>query len=402
MTRKEANTVSCPPDDLLTLLRVPLAQLDVTDPATLRKLLLADKMQLTEGLVGEYLLDRIIDRMHEHLLSQTADADSAPEPLSHGRSDTETFIISPQEKNPKWIACIFSRDDDNDPLLLQYLRALRSAFEVILIRWHDTHPHLRARSFEPEHADSEEALSLRMQRLSGLGDRRTFTPAGKGQGSQRHKDACRFLIGRYGDQLLKRVVLPRIIVNSGIQPWFTHVWNIDRVMLIRNCLWAFEVKHKYPFGEDPGPFRFGINDGQLLIMQRLAACHIHYAHLILANPYWDIDAGASHLATGEKEAYERTELIAKTLDDPTLGKILRRKRYYAPDYTRVSEKGGQLAYRRLSATEFTDLGKLGVRGARRLGEQLANFLAGEPLPRLTDELLLERRIVRVQQIRQRG
>jgi hypothetical protein len=66
-------------------------------------------------------------------------------------------------------------------------------------------------------------------------------------------------------------------------------------MLIRDELWALELKHKYPFGPDNGPFSFGINDGQLEVLSRLDACGIHCVRLILANPRWLPEIGSGYL-----------------------------------------------------------------------------------------------------------
>jgi hypothetical protein len=181
--RTDEQEMSCPPDDLLTRCGA-LARLNLSDPDTLLRLLLADKLQVTEGLVVEHFFDRITDCVPEECVEHASGSETPA--ATHGRRshgpDAETFIVDTGEERKKWLACVFSRGPADDPLLLRYVRALEKVFDVLLIRWHETHPHLRVRASVPELSQtSEEPLALRMRSLSGR-DREPFRPATAGQG----------------------------------------------------------------------------------------------------------------------------------------------------------------------------------------------------------------------------
>lgn len=130
------------------------------------------------------------------------------------------------------------------------------------------------------------------------------------------------ITSHYSDDLFQQVVLHRLLKNCAIQPFFDGVWDIDSlVRLPDGSLVQLEVKHKFPRVErDTGGLSFGINNGQLKVMEDLAARGIKTLHMIMVKPIWNKNLGTGYLLNriGDRK---NVLLLAKLLDTGSLRQI---------------------------------------------------------------------------------
>lgn len=74
-------------------------------------------------------------------------------------------------------------------------------------------------------------------------------------------------------------------MNWAIQPWFRFAWNVDRIFLVDDQLWLFEVKHKLPFSDrETDDLIFGLNNGEVTNFSLLADCGIRTLFSIMVKP----------------------------------------------------------------------------------------------------------------------
>src|SRR5690554_3899025 len=148
----------------------------------------------------------------------------------------------------------------------------------------------------------------------------------------------------YSDDLFKQVVLHRLFKNCAIQPFFDGVWDIDSLArLPDNSLMQLEVKHKFPYVQrDTGSLTFGINNGQLQVMQDLARRGIKTLHMIMVKPIWDKNLGTGYLLNriGDRK---NVLLLAKLLDVDTLRQIRSRQSWQTGAEQSFTGKDGQKA-----------------------------------------------------------
>lgn len=166
------------------------------------------------------------------------------------------------------------------------------------------------------------------------------------------------IFSHYSRDIFKHVVLHRLFKNCAIQPFFDGVWDIDSVARLPNgTLMQLEVKHKFPYVErDRGGLFFGINNGQLQVMQDLARKGIKTLHMIMVKPIWDKQRGTGYLLNriGERK---RVLLLAKLLDTPTLRQIRERPSWQTGAEQSFTGTDRQKA-RYVNAAEFQLLGTL--------------------------------------------
>jgi hypothetical protein len=380
--------VPAPPD--LKTLCAALPELDLTSSLTHRDFLLADKMQLTEGLVVEYFVDRITGRAGPRIALPAPAHRETPKATPALRSlEVDTVVAYPGRDDARWFAFVLTELPETDAVLIDYLLRLEKQFDVHLVRWHlPLHQFSACAVRNGRCAEPFGELTQHLRKLSGRRHPLVFKPAEEDRGSERHQSASDFLIRAYGSRILERVVVPRIFVNCGVQRWFHYVWNVDRILLIGAIPCALEIKHKFPMeGKNPR-FSFGINNGQLSVLTLLAGCDLRCVHLVLANPYWSRGTGARYLFK-DHAARRITGIEVKDLPPEALADIGGREVYGAPDYTAIDGLSS-LRYRRVGIEEFSDIGVL-FDEADVLRSRLAGFLSGEALPTLNRKLLLGRR-----------
>jgi hypothetical protein len=232
------------------------------------------------------------------------------------------------------------------------LRALEKVYEVILIeeklnRFVGAKIRGGKRSFEPV------PLSGLLQELSGQYPK-LFEVDPSVRDSTRHRQAFWGMISSYyKEDLWSRVVMPRILMNFGIQPYFRAVWNLDRVLVWGEQIWLVEVKHKFPF-EAGSALKFGLNNGEAQMLQKLVRAGLRCMYSVLVKPTWSKDVGSMYLITA-KEQTERAALIGVELTRERLVRMMRGQTKTSATHTSIDGKSNQ-KYKSVNASEFLKLG----------------------------------------------
>lgn len=315
-----------------------LAELDLADHDLAARILAADKHQLIEGLVVECLFDQIVSGI------PSASAEMLP-------LDVETVIVDTSRVTGRWVAFVWARTKRAG--LGRYLRGLGKGFETYVLdlrggtflaaKIHDGH---RVTDYRP--------LATLMHALSG-GRYTPFEVDTSVRDTNRQRQAFwGFLSEYYGKDLADRIVLPRLLINCAIQPYFRSLWNLDRAFVSGDDVWLFEIKHKFPFNQNG--LHFGINNGELRMLNRLAASGIRCLHTILAKPFWSKDVGSMYLLN-DLEMRTRAGLIAKVLDARQTAAILRGAAGTSGAHTSINGTSS-LKFKSIPASDFCRLGVL--------------------------------------------
>lgn len=193
------------------------------------------------------------------------------------------------------------------------------------------------------------------------------------------------------DDLFKHVVLHRLFKNCAIQPFFDGVWDIDSLARLSDeSLIQLEVKHKYPHMERPsGRLSFGINVGQLYVMQDLERRGIKTLHMILVKPIWEPKVGLGALLNriGDRK---NVLLLAKLMDAGALREIRSRRSWQTGvEQSFTGEDEQKVHY--VGASEFQLLGTLDD-PVEMVAGNIALAATGALNQPVTDQLLIDNRI----------
>lgn len=339
-----------------------LSSLDLKDHELAASVLSADKHQLVEGLAAECLFDQIVENI------PTASGGHVT-PL-----DIESIVVDTQRSNDRFLCFVWARK--MMPGLGRYLIALEKCLTPYLVTY-DSGEFMAVRVQKGKRAGQKQPLSALMMELPGS----NFTPF-KVDPSVRNRNRQQqafwgFISDYHQEQLGNRVILPRILINYGIQPYFRAVWNLDRIFIIDNDVWIFEIKHKFPM--DRQGLRFGINNGELAVLNRLASAGIRCLHTILVKPYWSKDVGSMYLMN---DLNKRTHaaIIATPLDHKTTTRLMGQQSGRSGNHTSITGVSG-LKYKSLPASDFKVLGLLSDLPADVAGKMLSVMTgkAAEPV-----------------------
>jgi len=297
-----------------------------------------DKHSLVEGLVAECWFDQFVDKVIEasagaaHLL------------------DVETAIVEAYEPARRSLAFVWARS--KGPGLGRYLRALERVYEVILIE-EKLNGFVGAKISGGRRASEPAALSSLLQELSSQYPKQ-FEVDQSVRDSTRHRQAFWGMISSYyKENLWSRVVMPRILMNFGIQPYFRAVWNLDRVLVWEDQIWLIEVKHKFPF-ESGATLKFGLNNGEAQMLQKLVRAGLRCMYSVLVKPTWSKEVGSMYLITA-KEQTERAALIGVELTKDRLVRMMGGQTKTSAAHTSINGRSNQ-KYKSVGASEFLKLG----------------------------------------------
>lgn len=346
-----------------------LADLDLTSLDLCGEIISNDKHQLAEGLVVESLIDQIYERIPPLRPSATL-------------LDVDTAVV---RHRGRWLAFVLVHSRQSG--LGRYLIALEKAFQVhvveraadgdlVLRRW-------REGGLIGEAAPLEEGMAA----LSGRLRPEPVTVAHEVRDIRRHRASFwGYLTSRYGPELGARVVLPRLFLNYGIQPWFRAVWNLDRVLVDGDQTWFLEIKHKYPM--EGRALAFGLNRGEADVIDVLATAGIRCLHTILVKPRWDKSEGAGYLLAG-LEQREQALVIAAELDAAAIARMRSGGQRSSGADTTYAGKGSQ-NYHSIPASSFHLLGTFS--SPSPVAAAMSGMLEGKLPPLITDDLLRQHRI----------
>lgn len=323
-----------------------LRDLDLSDHALAEKIIFADKHQLVEGLVVESLFDQIAQKI-------PSTEDSQVFPL-----DVETIIVDTNKTSERWLAFVWARNKTTG--LGRYLLALEQGFVPYLLEYDPSNGFVATKRENGKSVTAPEALAVLMERLSDQAYKPFFVSESV-RDEMRQKQAFWGVISSYyGARISLEIVLPRILINCGIQPYFRRVWNLDRMLLVNNQLWLLEIKHKFPQELPPKgtwpTLRFGINDGELAVIDRLAECGIRCLHTILVKPYWSKEIGSTYLLS-DLSLREKAAMIAIDLSRKVI-EIMRAGRAGKSGAHTTIDGRSAMSFRLHPARNFRDIGVL--------------------------------------------
>jgi hypothetical protein len=355
-----------------------LREIDLNDHSTAEKIISADKHRLVEGLVAECIFDQIFQKV-------PASSDCKILPL-----DVETIIVDTNNTSERWIALVWARTKTEG--LGRYLLALERGFVPYLLEYDPLNGFSATKRENGRSSAQLENLADLMERLSG-GAYTEFTVNASVRDETRQKQAFWGHVSNYyGNRVGHQIVLPRLLLNCGVQPYFRRVWNLDRMLLVDDQVWMLEVKHKFPMELPPKndypTLRFGINEGELGIIDKLVNCGIRCLHTVLVKPFWSTEAGPMYLLN-DLASREKTALVAAVLDQTTVGKMMAGRSGKAAAHTSINGES-KIKYRSLPARSFKDLGVLSD-APENIAKKIVSTMKGESVSFVHEAHLLKLR-----------
>jgi hypothetical protein len=332
----------------------------------------ADKHQLVEGLVVEGLFDQIVANV----------------PAASGQNvialDVDSVVVDTLRQEDRWLCFVWARSPAQG--LGRYLLALEKRLTPYLVTYGNGE-FMASRVRGGRRDLPARPLPELMRELSG-GQMTPFRVDGSVRDRNRQRQAFwGFISEHYQDSLGERVVLPRILINCAIQPYFRAVWNLDRIFIVDDAVWLFEIKHKFPMERGNG-LRFGINDGELGMLDRLASAGIRCLHTILVKPFWSKDVGSMYLLN-DLNMRSRAAIIAAVLDGQATGRLMGGPSGQSGAYTSITGRSG-LRYKSMAAAGFRALGLLSD-PPREVAARMSAVMAGAPSAPVSDDWLRAQR-----------
>lgn len=351
-----------------------LRDINLDDAQAIYDILAHDKHSVAEGMVVESLFDQIIEYIPKVVEGSAAIL-----------LDVETFITRDREDFNLRHAFVWARTKGEG--LGRYLNALEKGFRVYLLEWVEDSAFFMARVIRRGRTVKQMPLAELVEEL-GRRHGKKHEVAAAVKDAERHLGAFwGYLKQRPRGYLKYNVALPRLLVNWGIQPWFTSVWNIDRIVIMGDSIWALEVKHKFPYG-DPGPLEFGLNTGEAYLLKDLVKIGINALHAIIVKPYWDKKVGSSYLVT-DFDVRDKALLLGVTLRTREISRILAAAPRSSPSHTSIDGQTKQKFYG-MAATDFNRLSFLCNR--EEIAKRLCLLLQGKLTDYCSDDQLRSLRI----------
>lgn len=344
-----------------------LADLNPDDRDLAYRILATDKHQVLEGSVVENTFDQLL------------------EPLRGGQQkliqlDVETIIVPNRNGSTEWAAFVWVRSTTDG--LGRYLEALGKVAKVHFVVFREGDFWAWPLKVAKRSGDTV-TLSALVRSIGNRNGRATEVDA-----SIRDEDRQRAAVWGYlstfykGPALWERVVLMRIFINHGIQPYFFGTWNLDRICLYNDQLWMLEVKHKYPIRGKS--LALGINDGELRMMDLATMAGIRTAYMIIVKPVWSKDVGSMYLHA-ELAKRERAAVIGVMMDRDRIDAVKSGKSGSSPIHTSI-DGSKELKFKSIPVADFTFLGNFSENSSVIAG-RIRAFLEGKPLPQVTDAQL---------------
>jgi len=184
------------------------------------------------------------------------------------------------------------------------------------------------------------------------------------------------------------VLLNRIIKNFAIQPFFTWLWDLDRIISYRGRFWEVELKHKYPFRNSNG-LAFGINSGQLRLIRDLGRKGMKTLHLILVKPEWNKNADPGYIYN-QKGIQQNVLLIGTVIDQCKAEKYLAGNQRQS-DATTSYTGNQKLGFYPMPASDFFSLGTY-EDPVEKVAGNILKLMEGQLETAVTDEMLENARI----------
>lgn len=349
-----------------------LNDLDLSNAMLAEAILCGDKHQLVEGMVVECLFDQFLESLSAHMPGVTS-------------LNVETAIAQPRMYGDTKIAIVWAREKVAG--LGRYLLALEKRFLVFFVEYHPGKGFYGHRRVGGKRSGAVMALQDLLAPVASQ-EFKEFKVSVEVRDDRRLREAIwGFLFPHHGEELAKKVLLPRLLMNCGIQPWFRFAWNVDRIFLVDDQLWLFEVKHKFPFlDRETNDLIFGLNNGEVANFGLLADCGIRTLFSIMVKPKWSKKVGSLYMMTDLK-ARENTAVIGRVLDSARLRQLMSTSSGTSgSDTTITGDKKSTLKYKPIPAQEFGSFGRFSDRPFD-LAAKMVEEMRGVTSPKVSDAQL---------------
>lgn len=345
----------------------PFNSLDRSSLDLGHRILKRDKHQIVEGMVVE----RAFDQMLEHAAAQS---NGALELL-----DLETFIVRSPKNGSGLIAFVWFRG--RQPGQKRYLDALATVCTVYRLELINDDFH--ASQWTTRHVTPRMLLSKLVREIGGKP--RYGQVAAAVRDEQRQNTAIWGFLGASlsTEEFWQQLVIPRLLANFLLQPFFVGTWNLDRICLYENDLWMLELKHKFPM--HPGS-NFGLNDGELQMMKLMLRAGLRAAHMIIVKPIRDKSVKPMYLFN-DRQLRERAAVIGVEVTKQRAEEIQQAPLRRSGAHTTISGSG-TVAYRNLAVSMFCRLGTYGDQG-QKISPEILKLLSGREVEDASAEWLAE-------------
>lgn len=345
----------------------PFSSLDRTDRDLAHEILKWDKHQVLEGMVVE----RAFDQMLEHAASE-----------SNGGLqllDLETFVVkSPTAGSPP-VAFVWLRG--TQPGQRRYLDALAKVFTVYHLELINDDFH--ASLWDSKHLTPRRPLADLVRDIGRKPRYQAVAPDVRNEVRQ-NTAIWGFLAEALStEQIWTQLVIPRLLVNFLLQPFFIGTWNLDRICLFREELWMLELKHKFPMGSGDN---FGLNDGELRMMRFMSDAGLRPAHMIIVKPVRDITVKPMYLFNN-RQLRERAAVIGVEMTRQKIDLIERKPLRKSAKHTTITGTG-TVGFRELPVSIFSRLGTYGEEG-QKISPEILKLLSGQKLEQASGGWLAE-------------
>lgn len=353
----------------------PLAGLDPDNRDLALQILQSDKHQLLEGLVVENTFDQLVLPLATVTPRRLVPLDVAT-------------VVAQSDGDGRRLFFVWSQNPGAVIGLRRYLMALSRLGDVYLVTYSGTTFTAQHRPQGLKSSDIEPLHDL-LRRLTGNSPSISEVDLTVRDRDRQMTAFWGYLNTTYpGRELWNKVVLFRLLINHGIQPFFSSVWNLDRICLFDDQLWMFEVKHKFPFVSNQR-LVFGLNVGELSLMNDLDKVSVRILHALIVKPVWSKDVGSMYLHS-DLTMRERAAVIGFVMNRDRINQLASSRSGSSPSHTVLTGRG-RLSYKTIPAEDFRFLGAFSD-GAQPLSANLASLLDGGTLPAVTDSLLRRLRV----------
>ncbi|CAG9000646.1 MAG: hypothetical protein CENE_02646 [Candidatus Celerinatantimonas neptuna] len=355
-----------------------LDKLNLDDRNIQFSILKYDKHQTLEGLQIEPLAITYIKRLTK----------SGVEIL-----DVATLIALQKGANRN--RCVFVWSDELNEVSLGYIQLLNNlAFKTIyVVRYSDSEKTFYCS--KPDRLDKYFPLQEYLHTKRGKQSPIVFPDISRSvRDPERQLSAFWARLQGYfhgAKQFQKVVLLNHILKNFVVQPFFTWLWDLDRIICYKRQYWEMELKHKYPFISRERLY-FGINDGQLRLVRDLCNVGLRTLHLILVKPVWDKELDLGYLYN-RRDISDRVLLIGTELTEERINQLLTKESKESGNNTSYSGRSKN-RFKSIPATDFYVLGSY-ERKLSGVADNILKLLNNEfdKLQNVTDEILFNSRII---------
>ncbi|WP_287962318.1 hypothetical protein [Alcanivorax sp.] len=254
-----------------------LSTLELGDPKTQERIILAEKAALVQGMVVEALTDQIMKKMAATGAIEVMDNDlivgSFSDPINDGRLKHVAFVDVTSTSDATW----------------KLLKLLEQKFDVVPFIYDEQAREYLTANESFNHGNPLESLPAMtvplQERVAGrTGKLPDHTPVSDSVQDEDEQKGVYWgelkRIYQHDPSRLERLIRSRLLKNSAF-PGMSIV-DVDRMFMYKDIPSCLEIQHKYPSRKGT----FGMNVGQATVAESLAEAGLNYYHMILVNPVW--------------------------------------------------------------------------------------------------------------------